>query len=92
MLSRTGRWEERHGASSFIDAVFACEDSAAYKFGPLSAIEAEENVLDAWQYLVDTELVWQLQGSFGRMAKSLIEEGLLLLPNQTVSEYKEEER
>tara|TARA_E500000305_G_scaffold93272_1_gene81693 strand:+ start:300 stop:473 length:174 start_codon:yes stop_codon:yes gene_type:complete len=36
----------------------------------------EERIIEAWQYLIDTGLVWTLQGSFGRMAKSLIDAGV----------------
>jgi hypothetical protein len=39
--------------------------------------KSEEELIEAWQYLVDTELVWSLQGSFGRTAKALIEEGII---------------
>lgn len=35
----------------------------------------EEEVLEAWQHLVDTGLAWQLQGFFGRTAARLIEAG-----------------
>ncbi len=35
--------------------------------------ENEDQVLQAWQYLVDTGLAWQLQGFFGRTANNLIE-------------------
>ena len=33
--------------------------------------------LEAWQMLVDTGLVWQLQGWYGRTATLLIEQGLI---------------
>lgn len=36
-----------------------------------------EEVLDAWQYLVDTGDCWKLQGWYGRNAQSLIEQGLI---------------
>ena len=36
----------------------------------------EDQVLAAWQHLIDTGLAWRLQGSFGRMANHLIEQGL----------------
>ena len=36
----------------------------------------ESKMIEAWQHLIDTNLAWQLQGSFGRMAKSLIEQGI----------------
>ena len=38
--------------------------------------ESEEQVIDAWQHLIDTGLCWQLQGWFGRTARDLIDSGL----------------
>jgi hypothetical protein len=37
--------------------------------------ESEEQVLQAWQHLVDTGMAWKLQGWFGRTAAALIEQG-----------------
>jgi len=42
--------------------------------------ESEEQAIDAWQHLIDTGLAWQLQGSFGRTAQALIEQGICHLP------------
>ena len=36
---------------------------------------SEEEFIRAWQHLIDTGLVWSLQGWFGRTAKNLIDEG-----------------
>ena len=36
----------------------------------------QEEILEAWQHLIDTGLAWSLQGWFGRTAESLIEQGL----------------
>lgn len=36
----------------------------------------EDRQIEAWQHLIDTGLCWQLQGSFGRMASRLIDEGI----------------
>ncbi len=37
--------------------------------------QSEQEVIDAWQHLIDTGIVWRLQGWFGRNAKRLIENG-----------------
>ena len=36
----------------------------------------EETTIAAWQSLIDSGLVWQLQGFFGRTAAQLIEQGI----------------
>jgi len=48
----------------------------------------EEEVINAWQYLVDTGLAWTFQGSFGRTAKALIEEGIVMLKCPTCEEIR----
>ena len=42
----------------------------------------EDQVVEAWQYLVNTGLAWQLQGWFGRTAQALIEQGIIDAPVQ----------
>jgi hypothetical protein len=39
--------------------------------------ESEEQYLEAWQYLVNTGLAWQLQGWFGRTAQAYIDNGYI---------------
>lgn len=45
----------------------------------------EDRVLEAWQHLIDTGLAWRLQGSFGRMAASLIDAGLCRRADEQVA-------
>ncbi len=40
--------------------------------------ESEDQVKAAWQYLINSDLAWQLQGFFGRTALDLIENGVVL--------------
>lgn len=44
-------------------------------------VETEEEVIAAWQLLVNTGVAWKLQGRIGRTAKDLIESGLVTLPS-----------
>ncbi len=39
--------------------------------------ESEEQVVEAWQYLHDTRIAYQLQGFFGRTAQALIAQGVI---------------
>ena len=40
------------------------------------AAESEDQIIEAWQCLIDTGLCWRLQGWFGRTAKGLIDQGI----------------
>ena len=44
--------------------------------------ESEEQVIEAWQHLIDTGMAWQLQGWFGRTAVALMEQGICTPPNK----------
>ena len=45
-------------------------------------VDTFEEYCEAYQHLIDTGVVWQLQGCFGRRAKELIEEGYCRAPTQ----------
>lgn len=49
-----------------LDAVLIVEQGA----------DTEEELIEAWQYLIDTGVVWHLQGFYGRCATDLIREGV----------------
>jgi hypothetical protein len=40
----------------------------------------EDTIISAWQYLIDTGLVWSLQGWYGRTATALIDNGVCTAP------------
>lgn len=44
--------------------------------------ESEDQVIEAWQHLVDTGLAWRLQGWFGRVAMQLINDGVINAPKE----------
>lgn len=52
-----------------LTAIFICEGSQDAN---------EDEVIEAWQHLIDTGLVWQLQGFYGRMASELIAHGVCM--------------
>ena len=51
-------------------------DACGIAEGWLSS-ESQEEILVAWQILVDTGMAWTLQGFFGRTASDLLEQGLI---------------
>lgn len=53
----------------------------AYENGELEEIE----VIDLFQELIDSGLVWSLQGSYGRTAQSLIDAGICTANNAGVA-------
>ena len=50
----------------------------AYESGDMSG----EDALVFFQELVDTGMAWQLQGSYGRTAKRLLDDGLIFLAGE----------
>lgn len=48
----------------------------------------EERQIEAWQYLIDTGIVWQLQGFYGRQAAQLIEDGVCTPANNNNKEIR----
>ena len=54
------------------------QDDLVDKFIRFESDEMEDDeTIDFFQYLVDTGMVWRLQGSYGRMAQYLIEIGVV---------------
>ncbi len=40
--------------------------------------ESEEQIIEAWQHLHDTGLAYRLQGWFGRRARDLLADGVIV--------------
>lgn len=55
-----------------LDTYTACAIVEGFDGPPAS----EKEQLAAWQYLINTGIVWKLQGWYGRAATALIEAGL----------------
>ena len=45
--------------------------------------DSEDQVIEAWQLLIDTGLTWKLQGWFGRTASQLIGQGICREPHES---------
>ena len=56
----------------------------AYENGEMD----EESAIEFFQGMINSGVVWELQGSYGRTAKMLIDNGMCL----TASEYNEAQR
>jgi hypothetical protein len=56
-----------------IDSMTEIESILAFEEGELS----ERETVELFQRLVDSGLAWSLQGSYGRIATALIDQGLI---------------
>lgn len=54
-------------------------DIMSYENGEME----EEEVIEFFQGLIDNGMAWTLQGSYGRMAMRLVEDGFCTLPEQS---------
>ena len=52
----------------------------------------ENQVIEAWQHLVDTGIVWSLQGWYGRNAARLIENGVIRPGPRTRNKVKNQKK
>lgn len=59
------------GGKAFMDDYRAVALAEGFEDGD------DDEVIAAWQHLVDTGLAWKLQGYFGRQATALIKQGII---------------
>jgi hypothetical protein len=54
-------------------------DIVSYENGEME----EEEMIEFFQNLINSGMAWTLQGSYGRMAMRLVEDGFCTLPEQS---------
>lgn len=64
------RESEEYKKLNEYDAIMICEG--------VDEVDSEEEVIAAWQKIIDSGLVNSLQGFFGRTAQNLIDNGICL--------------
>lgn len=64
----------RFGNRSYVGRIMDTVDAVMMIEGNDAATGQE--LVEAWQLLIDTGVVWTLQGRYGRMAQHLIEVGI----------------
>ena len=56
---------------------------------PDSEETAEQEIIAAWQFLIDTGTVWNLQGFYGRGAANLIDAGICTTAEESLDHNEE---
>jgi hypothetical protein len=69
----------------FVDGKDMSKVPIYYLEGEYGLTPAQEKAL--WQYGVDTGIVWQLQGWYGRNASAMLEDGYLEYPTKKTKDY-----
>jgi hypothetical protein len=59
------------------EAASAAFDTVGFIIALESGQLTDDQAIEGFQHLVDTGLVWQLQGWYGRTAQHLIDQGLV---------------
>jgi hypothetical protein len=60
--------DERSNGANIVEDIMRFEDGE---------MDTQEEVIEFFQKLVDSGLAWSLQGSYGRMATHMIEQGYI---------------